>query len=422
MTTGSDIYITAAKTDITPDRPLPLFGRLGRVESSQNTASRLEANCILVRTAQTEQALVTIDSLYPSAALSNAILTKLATNGWLLQPKQLLTVASHTHNAPALDSSKPLLGLLNSDYLDMVAGRIADCLADCRAKPGHPLSLQSGAAPCNASIFRRRFVKGFDFAAFRIQKRLIMAPQPAEVIDQNLKLLAFTTQLGAVQALLWSWPCHAVSENEKLSVSADFPGFVREYLRQKYRNRELPVLYFPGFSGDIRPATTAALPLHKNKHWLGIGPRFASNHKSHQDTLHDALKLSIEAARKSLRCVPVPDRSGLKVCRTEIDLSDIRDGSDAMHPLSVDHWKIGPVKIVSVSAEVSNRYRIPLDDNNPLHFTTGCAQQVFGYIPTDKQILEGGYEAGGFEAAFSVPGCFHKKIEAVINEAINLRG
>src|SRR2546429_3067054 len=49
----------------------------------------------------------------------------------------LLVAASHTHTAPAVDASKPRLGVCDAAYADLVAGRAAELLGQLASiEPG----------------------------------------------------------------------------------------------------------------------------------------------------------------------------------------------------------------------------------------------------------------------------------------------
>ncbi len=82
--------------------------------------------------------------------------------------------------------------------------------------------------------------------------------------------------------------------------------------------------------------------------------------------------------------------------------------------MACDDWKLGPIRIKAVSAEIASDYASFAGGADPLTFLTGCAGQVFGYIPTDQQIPEGGYEVDDFVPAFSITGTFQTEIEAKI--------
>lgn len=416
---GGGLQIVAGTEDITPDRMMPLFGREGRTLASRYVSSRLEANCLLFQgPCDDPAALVTIDSLYPSSALVVAITEACTARGFRIAPECLMIVASHTHNGPALDPSKPKLGKFDPAYLAFVARQISDCLLQLSLQSqdrGHALAeitkFASSQAVADASVYRRKTIWGLDLARLRPLRRMVMAPNKSSPIEQSLKLLALTDDAGRPRAVLWSWPCHAVSEPEALAISADFPGALREHIREQLAAPNLPVLYLPGFSGDIRPTSQTVLPLHRAKKWIGIGPRFARANPVGAKVLQRALEAAFAEAKRQLKPGGKVAEARLRRARRSLDLSEIREEAGDLAPLTCDVWSFGPIRIRAVSAEVASDYAQIAGGDDPMAFSTGCAGQVFGYIPSDRQLPEGGYEVKGFATAFSVPGRFRSAIE-----------
>ena len=420
MVVQNSVSPLAGVADITPDTMLPLFGRAGPSRLACIVGSRLEANCLLFFGAsEGPAALVTIDSLYPSAALVELVMQMCAAKGLSLAPDGVVIVASHTHNAPPLDQTKPNLGAFDLSYLAFVANRISECLFQLSLKASSDITtLMSGYSVCAASVYRRKTLWGFDWARLQASRRMVMAPDERRPIGQTLKLVLLTNATGQPHCILWSWPCHAVSEPNPLAISADFPGAVRDYMRSTYGIPSLPVLYFPGFSGDIRPASSAYFPFHKSGAWLGFGRRFSTATPRLAEHFYSDITKAFDKARANLK--PNCDLAGTTLTRSRrsLALMEIRDDSGDLPPITCDYWHFGPLRITAVSAEVASDYETAVGGNDPLSFPTGCATQVFGYIPTDRQIPEGGYEVEDFAPIFSVPGRFKSSIESKVTSLI----
>ena len=77
--------------------------------------------------------------------------------------------------------------------------------------------------------------------------------------------------------------------------------------------------------------------------------------------------------------------------------------------------------ILGVSAEVVSKYALELQKMYPNKtiILVGCVGTVFGYWPTKKMIIEGGYEVNGFKKGFSFKGEFNEDaIENTFFESI----
>ncbi len=418
MTTPPSCCVKAGSSDITPNAPLPLFGRIGRSNSSQAIRSRLEANYILFSgISEQTSALVAIDSLYPSQLLVDEIIKRSAKLGLSFDTTSLVVVASHTHNAPALDPSKFKLGKCIPEYVTFVADQIATGLARANEeKMGVITAFRQGTARSTFSVFRRRMTRGLDIARLSISRRMIMAPDAKQPIDDRLKLIILSDAHDRPSAVLWSLPCHAVSESHIQDISSDYPGVIRDYVRSKLGDASLPVLYMPGFSGDIRPALKSKWPLHRSRSWVGLAYSFARRDNTQIKSLISKLAVTFDQAWTNAQINKPINCSDIQLTRKRryLKLAEIRTDAEMLPSLTCDEWRFGPVRIKAVSAEIASSYTNLVKESDGFTFLTGCSGQVFGYIPTDQQIKEGGYEVDGFASAFSVQGIFCATIESKI--------
>ena len=330
-----------------------------------------------------------------------------------------MIVASHTHNAPALDDTKPMLGECSPDYVTFVAERIAGCLVTLFKNKAVPITpFSHGQAPAAGAVYRRRWILGFDFLKLRFSRRTVMAPNSTQNIANNLTMVILADDDENKRAVLWSWPCHAVSEPNAEAISADFPGAVRSHIRAHLGDPSLAVFYFPGLSGDIRPASLRHLSIHKIGAWIGLGSRFSKPTRKIAEALQANLFSALDRAYAESYTYDRNSEVIFTRRRRSLSLGDIRTEAGELTPITCDEWHIGPLKIKAVSAELAGDYVRYEDCGNPTTFLTGCAGQVFGYIPTDSQLLFGGYEVDGFASSFSIPGSFHGHIESRVFELI----
>jgi hypothetical protein len=69
------------------------------------------------------------------------------------------------------------------------------------------------------------------------------------------------------------------------------------------------------------------------------------------------------------------------------------------------------LEMFALSAEPTVEWQRILDDASPrtsqaIRLYTGYLGDVFGYLPTAKQVTEGGYEVNGFQPLFGMSGRF----------------
>ena len=151
----SGSFLSAASVDITPDRPLPLAGYVNRRAPSRGVADPLELNALLLRAPGQSVAILTADLLFVTTELKAQLLDAVGARLGL-DEASLLVAASHTHTAPAVDSSKPQLGVCDPDYAALVAGRAAELLGRLASLDPVPCHVDYRTGAADHAINRRR--------------------------------------------------------------------------------------------------------------------------------------------------------------------------------------------------------------------------------------------------------------------------
>lgn len=228
-------------------------------------------------------------------------------------------------------------------------------------------------------------------------------------------------------AVLWSWPCHAVNAPVSDDIHADFPGRVRDRIREYYGLPDLPVLYFPGFAGDLR-ADHTSMPTTITAHIdRPLARRFSPMNSAEFDTFCDPLCRAMQARLDGLdRWSPIG--SSFNVASAEVPLAQIIDG--AVNPntsLVARVLNVGDTACVLLNAEVCSPYYDLLAPLLPPGaFVSGYLDEAFGYLPVDHQIKLGGYEVAGFFEAFGLSGRYKDYVQHVVQglveSAVNTHG
>ncbi len=402
--------------DVTPDQPTVLAGFGGEPRVAAEVASRLEANGVVIPGEHGPVGLVSVDALFASTSFGRRVLDAAAELDGDTT-RTLVVVASHTHFAPALDPTKPLLGAVDDDHVEMAARRVGRALAEAGA-PRRVHQWTVGRGRCTENVSRRRPLGTLDRLVTR--QRVANAPALGIAVVHDVDVVAGWSD-GEPRFVVWSWPCHAVNEPDRCAVGADFPGRVRRLVRDRLERPDLPVLYLPGFAGDQRARNVCSVWRHPRAVVAaGFGDAFAPNTASYVDRLGrraaEAVLSGIDAGR------PAEVDDHVMRASVSIPLTDLLSGPDAgtaeMHPVDVELLRSGALRMLFVGAEVCEPYYRLLADVLPdVTMMSGYAGQVFGYLPTDRQVAEGGYEVAGFMAPFSVRGSMRPDVQRVLVDA-----
>ncbi len=300
----------------------------------------------------------------------------------------VLVLASHTHFAPATDPELPRLGRASADYVRAAATRIAEAVARARWHEGAQVRVGTCDVPPHLFVNRRRPILGFGLRMPRLGT-VVAAPQLKGTVDRTIRLFEVLNQSGDVLAIGWGASCHPVCSPDPHAISSDFPGVVRDRLRGA--DADLPVLFFQGCSGDVRPASVSRRPpssLRGLVLYLLAGLRmFVPQTRSAFESWCETLAATVIDARKACgAAVDVHPRMrrvtgetvGQWERRPRLGLVDIADD----------------LAILDINAEVVSSRAADLIRARPASviIPATCADEVIGYWPTSRMLAEGGYE------------------------------
>jgi hypothetical protein len=252
-----------------------------------------------------------------------------------------------------------------------------------------------------------------------------MAPNPAGPVDERatVALLRRTRDDKAV-AVLWHYTCHPTAVVPDDAMSADYPGAVRQALRDCFG--DLPCIFVQGFCGDIRPEMASSLRPGWQERFRQLARRLVSGPRFAASTAEDWTRWSQSMAarmRDILAAGPSSTLStdSLQCGSANLALDAFFCGSKPAKDLAVQIVRIGhQLEIVALSAEVTVPWQDILDSAMPpadgvIRLHAGYAGALFGYLPTAAQVAEGGYEVEGFQPLFGLSGHFEAdRIETAV--------
>ncbi len=415
--TGAQGQRRAFSTPLPVADGLPLAGYGPGARVSTSVGAPLEANGIILDGAAGPIVTVAIDCLFASDELSDEITRFVALQGHEIE--FLLVVASHTHYAPSLDRTKPLIGEVDGHYFDGVVDAIGRAIVTTLTEQSNgDARWSAGRSPCAQNVLRRR-ARAWP-QRLLTRSRIAIAPDTSKPVRHDVDVVVVSDDDG-VTCILWTWPCHAVNEPNPLCTSSDFPGRVRARLRADTGLPNLPVLFLPGFAGDQRACNLTRARRPRDLATIGFGSIFAANSDEFIDRITADLHSAIKEAMASASVLDVAGPA--RVASTSVPLTDLLADTGAraaaLPPLGVHLLTQGLFNLLTIGAEVCEPYyRILSEAVPPGTLMTGYAGQVFGYLPSDEQRSEGGYEAGDYFELFSLNGQLREHLEHVVVAAV----
>lgn len=412
----------AGRVDITPELPVELAGYSGPRRVSRNARGRLEANAVLIQAGSSRLLLVSLDLLYVGKDLAEAVCDRAAAHG--IPAECVVVLASHTHFAPATDRTKPTLGPVDSDVLGAMVGRVVGLVDAVLAGPLQALRLEHTSCECALNVNRRkrRGLVSFSRSGLHLGPRVIMAPAPQAPRDTSLDMLRLVAPSGEAVVVLWKFACHPVGYPDRDAVTPEYPGFIRSGLRELTGSPGLPVLFLQGFAGDVRPWVKDSA---RDLHWLTALLRGTGVGSFTMDQWHAWCTEILAALQRgwhqpAWRLV-APSLSVASIGVPLVELLSLDEPRLAGNrSLTIQQIWLGDcLELLCLSAEPCTPWlRLGTRGRHTMH--VGCAGgDVFGYLPSDAQADEGGYEGRDFLRTFGLAGSMRPGLEARVASAMD---
>ncbi|MBP3977589.1 hypothetical protein [Microbacterium sp. BLY] len=412
MTTSGDFHAVSITQSIAPNKQVDLGASDARSAEWQGVDSDIEMNVLAVWAAEDPLPVlfVTLDLLYPGQRIREAVEAAAPS----VPADRIVVAASHTHRAPMTDPSKPALGTPDEEYMQWVTGVITQTVRTVLLSPRQPVSISVGDTSAAHSI-NRRLRKRVVVARRPRLNAVVNAPNPDGPTDEQLTALMVRDAAGKPLALVWNYTCHPVGGPVRNAVSSHYPGAVRETVREALDAPALPVLFFQGFSGDVRPnASTKVHSLRRRMRQLISGRLFED--MTWTDYREWCRGLSAVLLR-ALDETTTVGAAGLTGQRHLVPVERLVKGRDA-GVMSFGRLGIGDlVTIYTASGELVVDYALHARRAATSRFVlcVGCVDDVVGYIPSHRVQDEGGYEGGGFARAFGLEGLQDDVQEVVVD-------
>lgn len=406
--TGHEFAMAAGSVDITPTTRVPLASyRAWRQPTLDAVADPLQASAIVLHPGSDSPVVfVSADLLYVGAYICSRVFEALAGR---VPRERILVAASHTHFAPATDDSLPGLGAVAQEYLDFAATGIVDLvrrLIDARPEP-LVCRYHEGVAAHAVNRRRTRFGIARHYPYIGLQTDI--APNEDAPRDDLIRALTLTAPDDRMRAICWSFACHPNTFPRIDSVSAEYPGHVRRVLQGSFG--PIPVLFWQGFSGNINPRLVrkaAGDPTRRSEFVRPTLPQW----ENWAQSLGEAVQRTVANAGELI--------GGPVDCQMRsIELRELGLRSDKR--LTYRQISFGEdLAICGLSAEVAVEYGARLSAIVPAAkvIPVGCTEEVFGYLPVDEMIGDGGYEVRGFLRRFGLSGRLRRDICGIVERRL----
>ncbi|MFC5402960.1 neutral/alkaline non-lysosomal ceramidase N-terminal domain-containing protein [Cohnella soli] len=412
------------KTDITPLSPLPLAGFGHRRGPYEGIASNIYARTLVLETTdsntnvRTQGIIVSADVIW--WGMDSVIrLQEECTARWGISKERCLFHATHSHGGPQTASNMtPTVGEIDLVYIGWLEQQVLGGIQAAMQRM-EQVTVEHGAAECGFAMHRRK----------RINGKIEMAPNPDETIDREVNVVRFVNASNRTKALLFHYACHPTTSDQQ-RLSSEFPGAASELLEHRLGD-ETPALFLQGFSGDVRP-------------------NLVKEEQFYRGTQADIERLGQELADvvSGVLCAPMrsmtPARLCGQICPVELPYQQVSNREQLERYALMDGIEGEWAALLMKQSDVQNRGAVAyfqyFSFAEQLGFLTangefvsgyglwikqrtqgrvlavGYSNGMIGYVPTKRQLEEGGYEAAVSYRYFGLPGTFSYEIEQLLHD------
>jgi neutral ceramidase len=403
------LHVNCTSVDLSPSVPVPMGGHEGPDRLTVHTHGRLEANMLALGDGEDTIVLISVDTLFVGPTLTERIL-RACKDRFNIGPERVLVLASHTHSAPMLDVNKSKLGRTEPTELSRWGSAIEDAI---RSAPMTGASaLRVGIGECDLAVNRRTRWRAPTLLRLMGKQRssIYMCDNDRGPRDRRLRTAVWFSGEGQPVAAFWSFACHPTAFPVKETASADYIGVVRQALREQL-GASIPVIFAPGCMGDVRPRSPRSWKTLKRLPQLLIyGPQpVAHTVGEWENWASQVAKATLTIDREGVKRAIDGKPSARPMVRRSIDY--IFDGASPTLEFQVKGVLIpGLGRIIAMNCEPVAKIPAILGAE-PDDLVIGYEGDVFGYLPTDRMIKEGGYESDRFKTYFGLKGRFRTDLD-----------
>jgi hypothetical protein len=445
MRNNTQIRAGAAEIVITPPVGAPAIGTIQR---STGVHDHLFARALVLDDGRQSVAIVSLDLIGLDFRQSDAIRKAVTQTAGI---SRVVLHCTHNHSAP-FNIPWSVLGPRWLDgpgkqWRDSLLTKISDLVAKANAER-EAVTLRAGRAPVHIGTNRRTLTDG----------AIVMKPNPDGPVVPWVDVLCIERQNGNLLSILFSHAAHPVIiHGSSRLISAEFPGFAVQKLKEKVGSNVIPI-FAQAFAADINGdplrggieaaeqagarladaaygaalnsttissqsltltsnvTTLALLPLPSRKHCQEVLQQAEQNLKRHHgnDSFTDEqlweMQNRVELATSQTKSTAADDTQPMEskawwmmdtvLCLRDL-LRKIELADETPLRFEAELLRIGDDwSALAVTHELFAEYQLKLDVEVPtkykmmLGYSNGCES----YVPMDRDLALGGYEAATFPA------------------------
>ena len=411
------IRAAAGKVAITPVGTMWLNGYASREKPATGMVHDLWAKVLVIEETENNRVIiVTVDLLGLSHEIVEAVYSQLAVK-YHINRSQLIMNASHTHSGPVIWPCLDVVFKFNDAeqaavvaYSQVVTKKIVDLVSEAMGK-----------------LIPAKLSTGRGSAGFAVNRRNLRDHNNNGPTDNDVLVLKVADLKGAPMAVLFGYACHNTTVvDDNYLFNGDYAGFAQ--LELEKNNPGMVGLFLMGCGGDQNPEPRGTLAIAK----------------IHGTALAGVVQNVLAGTMKAINASPSTSFANTDLVFRPFDLARYQQDATGSNKFLQRRaalmlqaynkgWEIGkfryPVQalrfgndltILALSGEVVVDYSLKAKKlfSGENLFVEGYCNEVTCYIPSQRVLREGGYEADESMIYYGMPGPFADDVEERVFRAI----
>ena len=425
-----------ARVDVTPAEPVRLSGYGSRDRPNVGIDTSLYVRCLALRRRANDAPpliLITVDAIGVSGQVTREIAETIKSRHRVPR-ERIVLCATHTHSGPHIDGlldnifNVPLSPAEKSAavrFRDRLINETLRCV-DLAIADMAACELTYGTGTARFAANRRVLTDG-KWTGFGVQ-----TDGP---VDHDVPTLRVAAADGTVRGIVFNYACHATTiKSVQNRINADWCGYACESLELKYPDAVAMCTIGCGADANPNPKGTAeTAKLHGRTLATEVQRVISGQMKTIDQTVtpvFDYAALSFDLpTEEELRQLPANARTQAKRNAARLLRAYERDRRlPATYPVPIQSWRFGnQLKMVFIGGEVVVDYALRLKKRlaDPGLWVTAYANDVMGYIASERMRAEQGYEYDRSGTYYGLPGPWAagtedlliKRIESLLDRA-----
>jgi neutral ceramidase len=423
-TSPRPLMVGVAKVNVTPTQPVVLAGYGARTKPFEEIETQLWARVCVIGM-EKPVALLVLDNCGVPQSVTDRVADRVGRHG--ISKDCLMIAATHTHNAPSLVGYAPIVWAgrtsvaedeASAEYTRFVVQKMELAIVEA-LKNREPMFLEWARGRVTFGG-NRRVIQNAGWRGFGLQRD---GP-----VDHSLPVLAGRNEAGELRLVWANYACHCTTVGSRNTVGGDWAGYANMEMEALFPNAIS--LMSIGCGADVGPQPTGSLILAR-EHGKAIAAEVASVLEGETTQLTVEPKVVSKRIQLPLEDPPakqvweqrLQESSGFNHQLAKLMLQRIQQHGDLPrtvdYPISVCSFG-NELAIVFLGGEVVVDYAAKLSSELDWNrsWVTAWTNAMPGYIPTERILAEGGYEADFSQVYYGHPTRYSKEVERVLIDAI----